>query len=512
MSLMTMSGGAAAVLSANRASAEPGEPTAASIAWTSDDPVVVQARGLIKQGQLTEAEKLLKRDDPSASEDAKIARQETIEIIHRLRIDYSLSATDLLKRLRQRGDAAVSAEQLEQWRKDGGVQWRMIDGQVAYFRREPANMNRFCAPYKEQVAGRHRAGVDAAADRDAAAKPGEWRLVDHLQRVADEAERTGQPYVLPVKMHVKFTVTIPAEAKGMKPGSLVRAWLPYPQEYGKRQYDVKLISASPSSPQIAPPAKGEHPMSGAPQRTAYFEARVSDPVKPVVFTEVFEYTCQSYYPQLDEAKALPLPADYRDGNLGERLPHIAFTPELKAKVAEIIGGETNPLAQARKIFHWISTNVAYHAEQEYCTLPSFSEACFDRRRGDCGVQSTLFITMCRAAGIPARWQSGYETKPNQWDMHDWAEFYVAPWGWLPADQSYGVQKSDDPRIRDFYVGHIDSYRMIISRDWGTPFQPPKHSLRSEPADLQKGEVEIDGKNLYYDQWDYDIELTWGSKP
>jgi hypothetical protein len=54
--------------------------------------------------------------------------------------------------------------------------------------------------------------------------------------------------------------------------------------------------------------------------------------------------------------------------------------------------------------------------------------------------------------------------------------------------------------------------MIISRDWGTPFQPPKHSLRSEPADLQKGEVEIDGKNLYYDQWDYDIELTWGSKP
>jgi len=74
MSLITMSG--TAVLSANRASAEPGEPAAASIVWTSDDPVVVEARKLINQGQLTEAEKLLKRDDPSASEDAKIARQE----------------------------------------------------------------------------------------------------------------------------------------------------------------------------------------------------------------------------------------------------------------------------------------------------------------------------------------------------------------------------------------------------------------------------------------------------
>src|SRR5204862_7534420 len=102
--------------------------------------------------------------------------------------------------------------------------------------------------------------------------------------------------------------------------------------------------------------------------------------------------------------------------------------------------------------------------------------------------------MRRAAGLPALRQSGWENKPVGWNMHDWAEFYVEPWGWLPADASYGLQKSDDPRVREFYLGHQDSYRMIVNRDYGYPLVPEKKSLRSERADLQRGEVEIDGRN------------------
>jgi transglutaminase-like putative cysteine protease len=128
------------------------------------------------------------------------------------------------------------------------------------------------------------------------------------------------------------------------------------------------------------------------------------------------------------------------------------------------------------------------------------------RKGDCGIQSMLFITMCRAAGVPARWQSGWETKPVNWNMHDWAEFYVEPWGWLPADVSYGLQKSDDPRIREFYFGHQDSYRMAVNFDYGCAFTPDTRTLRSEPADFQRGEVEIDGRNLYFNEWDYDFSF------
>ena len=131
------------------------------------------------------------------------------------------------------------------------------------------------------------------------------------------------------------------------------------------------------------------------------------------------------------------------------------------------------------------------------------------------MQGTVYITLCRIAGIPARWQRGWETKHTaSWGIHDWAEIYIAPWGWLPADASYGVQKSADTRISDFYCGHQDSYRTIFNLDWGREFHPPKPSLRSEPADLQRGEVEVDGQNLYFDQWDYAIkaELDPGPNP
>ena len=96
-------------------------------------------------------------------------------------------------------------------------------------------------------------------------------------------------------------------------------------------------------------------------------------------------------------------------------------------------------------------------------------------------------------------------------MHDWSEIYIAPWGWIPADASYGVQKSDDPKIRDFYLGHINAHRMIVNLDYGRQLEPPKQTLRSEPADFQRGEVEMDGKNLYFDQWDYNIRVWCDGK-
>ena len=49
--------------------------------------------------------------------------------------------------------------------------------------------------------------------------------------------------------------------------------------------------------------------------------------------------------------------------------------------------------------------------------------------------------------------------------------------------------------------------MIVNLDYGHPLTPPRKSLRSEPADFQRGEVELDGKNLYFEQWDYDFSFT-----
>jgi transglutaminase-like putative cysteine protease len=458
-------------------------PTGASLAWTSDDPTVTQARELIHRGELSKAESLLRAAPATAPADPA-AVAEALEMIRRIRHDYSLSPGQLLGKVKPQ-IPDLKASDLETWREAGQLQFRMIDGRVTYFRREPSNLFRFCSP----AIGR-RAQKGQAADA--------FSLTDHLAQVIAEAKRTGQAQVVPIRHQVRFTLTVPANTPGAKAGSLVRAWLPYPQVY-RQQSDVTLTSAPPGKPEISE--------NGSAHRTLYFEQRVVSPTQPVTFEAVYAYTSHAYYPQLDDARAKPLPGDFPQDFLAERLPHVRFSPELRRTAAEIVGGETNPLARARRIFHWVDANIRYNAEEEYGIIPSLSEHGLTRRRGDCGVQGTLFITLCRAAGVPARWQSGWQTIPGgNHNMHDWTEIYVAPWGWLPCDPSYGLKTSDDPAVREFYFGHQDSYRMIVNLDYGHPLHPPKQSLRSEPADFQRGEVEVDGKNLYFDQFDYNVEF------
>ncbi|HEV2970615.1 MAG TPA: beta-L-arabinofuranosidase domain-containing protein [Pirellulales bacterium] len=468
------------------------QPSGAPVAFTSQDPLIAQARQFVDSGEFAKATKLLDSGHPADARASDVLR----EVIERIRVAYTTDADAMLAKLKQ-SIPDVTAEDLERWRKAGQLQSRTIDGRVWYFNREPANLFRFC-----DEAIRRRT---PAADK----KPA-WRLEDHLARVIAATKDGTGPEVVPIRQRITYSLTVPASAPGFKPGAVVRVWLPFPQEY-RQQKDVKLVRSSPKYGLLAESSNGNPPTAGAAQRTLYFEERVHEPPEPMTFEEVFEFTSSAYYPVLDDAKAVPLPADYSEGDLGERPPHIRFTPEVRETVARIVDNETNPLAKARRIFHFVSNKIAYCAEEEYSTMPSLSTKALASYKGDCGVHAMLFITLCRAAGIPARWQSGWATERVGLDMHDWAEFYVAPWGWLPCDANrppYGLQDSDDPAIREFYFGHLDSYRLIVNRDYGRDLVPPKQSLRSETLDFQRGEVEIDGKNLYYPHWDYDIHAEW----
>jgi transglutaminase-like putative cysteine protease len=248
--------------------------------------------------------------------------------------------------------------------------------------------------------------------------------------------------------------------------------------------------------------------NGSPHRAIYFEKTLADASKPPRFRAEFEFVTSAYYPKLDAAKVQPYDVTselYRQYT-NERPPHIVFTPEVRRLAREITADESNPLEKALRIFRWVSKNVPWCSEMEYSIIPNLSAKGLSARRGDCGVQGMVFITLCRAAGVPARWQSGWQTKPGDWNMHDWSEFYIEPWGWLPADASYGVREHADPRVRDFFCGHMDPYRLIVNLDYARELQPPKTSFRSEPNDFQRGEIEIDGHNLYFDEWDWTFRV------
>ena len=147
--------------------------------------------------------------------------------------------------------------------------------------------------------------------------------------------------------------------------------------------------------------------------------------------------------------------------------------------------------------------------REYSTIDNIPEYVLDNRHGDCGQVTLLFVTLCRIAGIPAHFQSGFMMQPRAWNLHDWAEVYFEGIGWVPVDQSFGLapyaEKAGKPY---FYLGGIDSWRMVVNQDYGMPLVPEKKYPRSETVDFQRGEVEWAGGNLYFTEWDYHMDIEY----
>jgi transglutaminase-like putative cysteine protease len=441
------------------------------------DPKIQQ---LIADGSYADAEKLLKSQiaDPSAPVTSDAAIQ--LEILSRTRQDFSLTADNVLDEIKKSIPDATAAD-VERWTKANDLLHRTIDGKTLYFNRTVGNLFRFNVEAKRRL-------THPLPEK-------KFNTTAHAAELVQLAETSTDPEIYPVKHHVHYEVAVKAGNPHLKPGAVVRAWLPFPQEY-RQQHDVKLVRSEPAGAVVS--------SADSPHRTIYFEQKVGDDTKPPRFMAEFDFVTSAYYPKLDPKQVKPYDTNsdlYREFT-AERPPHIVFSPQVKKLSQEIVGDETNPLEKARRIFRWISKNVPWSAEMEYSIIPNLSAKGLTARRGDCGVQGISFITLCRAAGVPARWQSGWQTKPGDWNMHDWSEIYIEPWGWLPVDASYGVRESADARVRDFYCGHLDGYRLIVNLDYARPLQPPKTSFRSEPNDFQRGEIEIDGHNLYYKEWDY----------
>ena len=116
------------------------------------------------------------------------------------------------------------------------------------------------------------------------------------------------------------------------------------------------------------------------------------------------------------------------------------------------------------------------------------------------------MTLLRINGIPTRWQSGMIYSDATYNnLHDWGWLYIAPYGWLPMDVTFGHFDDADPAIANFYLGGLDAYRIAFNDDFSRDLVPAKKFFRSETVDLQRGEAEWSGGNLYFNQWDYDFE-------
>jgi transglutaminase-like putative cysteine protease len=181
-----------------------------------------------------------------------------------------------------------------------------------------------------------------------------------------------------------------------------------------------------------------------------------------------------------------------------------------------VGDEKNPWRVAQKLYAAVDA-IPWAGAREYSTISKISDYDLHAGHADCGQQTLLMITLLRLNGIPARWQSGMmyagdsaQAADAYWNLHDWGQLYIAPYGWIPMDVTFGRLDDPDSAVAGFYLGGLDGYRIAFNDDYGRTFVPRKQHFRSETVDLQRGEAEWSGGNLYFDQWDYDF--AWQLSP
>ena len=384
----------------------------------------------------------------------------------------------------------VTDEQMRAWEESKALECMVLDGQKRYFRNAGPNLFR----------------VDSACYRiKAALEPptlggSEAVNINHLPEVIQAVKEQGTPIVTPKRVRITYTLTVDTNA--VPAGELIRCWLPYPRSDVKRQQDVKLLRTSQPD-YLFSPAECQH-------STLYMQQRAVAGM-PTVFSETFEMTTSAEWHNLKPEDIQPYDTTtelYRTYT-AERERHIRFSPRLRELAAKLTAGEENPLLRARRIFRWVNDHFPWASAREYSTLDNIPEYVLDNGHGDCGQVSLLFITLCRLSGIPAHFQSGFMLHPGEWNMHDWAEIYFEGIGWVPVDQSFGIPtfaRNTDEEW--FFLGGIDAWRMVVNQDYGMPLVPEKQYPRSETVDFQRGEVEWEGGNLYFSQWDYDMEIEY----
>ena len=288
-----------------------------------------------------------------------------------------------------------------------------------------------------------------------------------------------------VHMRRLTRLSLTPEAEKACMGKTAHVYMPLPVEYAQVR-NLRLLGFEGTAGEPVSVDNGSYP-----QRTARFETVIRG---GEVWQTEFEFDNETVFRNPDPSQVLfSQPSFYT----GEEAPHIRFTPYLRELTRSVTEGEENPLLAAEKIYRFITSQVKYSFVRSYSTVEDIPEFTAANRKGDCGFQALLFITMCRIAGIPARWQSGLYATPLTVGSHDWAQYYVAPFGWLSADCSFGGSafRQGDEKRRAYYGANLDPYRIPYASQFMHSFSREEEGLRDDPYDNQSGEVFCGGRFL-----------------
>lgn len=412
----------------------------------------------------------LRLKDNKLPQSMKYSLQLQKEMIRRLPGEFPYSREEAIAIIRQH-IPDFTEEEFDMLVDTRRIRWIYIDGEVRIF-------NRFFSSLVKAYPGfAHRAGVVLPGVESAV---GGIPLLDHAMMVM---KRDGS-----MTNRIRIRATMRIRDEQFTPGMFVRAHLPIPCAC-EQQSEIRIEKVYPENCIIDP--------EDALQRTVCWEENMTENHE---FMVEYSYLHTAKYHNTENMTGQPAePACWTY----EQAPHIMFTPYIRSLVRELTDGLDDPLEKARVFYDYITLNMNYTFMPSYFLMENIAETCARDMNGDCGVFALLFLTMCRCAGIPARWESGFAAEPDFCGGHDWVRFYVEPYGWLYADTSYGVaaHRNGNEERRRFYFGNLDPYRMVANSTFGCAFLTQKQHWYADPYDNQVGEIETAEKGLTYEEYD-----------
>lgn len=387
------------------------------------------------------------------------------EILARLPGEYPISREEAIKKVQTRIPDFTEAE-FDQLELEGALDYMYVHGERHYYRRFLGTL------LKVNPEIRSRAGIQP--------DPEDTMLDDTIASLKKNGTE---------KWHIRIRHSMYVREGAFIPNETYLAHLPLPMPSAQTE-NIRLINMDEDAI-IAPETH--------PQRTAAFIRKLEES-KPFVV----EYEYDNVMRYVDPMKApegsmpvYPNAAPVCAADLAEQPPHILFTEYIRDLAREIRGEETDPIRIARAIYEYVTTKINYTFMRQYFLVDNGSEYAAVNHKGDCGIQTLLFITLCRASGIPARWQAGLYTPEDGIGNHDWSQFYVEPFGWLFCDLSFGgsAWRSGNQERWNFYFGNLDPYRMVANSAYHQSFTPEKKHMRIDPYDNQCGECECSARGF-----------------
>ncbi len=158
-----------------------------------------------------------------------------------------------------------------------------------------------------------------------------------------------------------------------------------------------------------------------------------------------------------------IPKDVREKYLVDDTKFSLENPIIRNAVKKAVGDETNPYWIARKIYNYVIEHMEYELAGGWNIAPTV----LDRGNGSCSEYSFVYISMCRAAGLPTRYVGSLVIRGDDasYDdvFHRWVEVYLPNYGWLPVDPSGGDSKW--PAYRADSFGYLNN-RFLITTSGG----------------------------------------------